>query len=94
MSQITADTNNLVLPAADIVFLSSDAARRITGFVCTRPQRVVNTGSHNLTIAHDSASSSTANRVFMPHLDVFVIEPGYGLSIYPDSNLGKLRAGI
>lgn len=94
VAQITSDTNDLVLPPADVVFISSDAPRRITGFVCTRPQRIVNSGAHDLTVDHDSAASSAANRVLVPWQAAYVIEPGYGLLIFPHAAAGRLRAGL
>jgi hypothetical protein len=92
VSQLTADANNLQLPAADTVFISSDAARTISGFVCTREQKVINNGAHNITISHDSASSSSANRVLTEWSGSYILSPGGLVYLIPDPTANKIRA--
>lgn len=63
--QITANQNNYSLPVVEIVRLSTDASRTITGFAGARVGRfvIVNVGSQNLVIANNSGSSDAQNRV-------------------------------
>jgi phage-related tail fiber protein len=65
-AQITiATTNNYAPAAGDIIRLSSSAAATITGIAAgaSGDTRVlVNVGSFSITLAHQSASSTAANR--------------------------------
>lgn len=90
-AQITANTNNWDIGTADVFFVSSDAARDVTGFVITRPAVICNVGSHNITVKHDSASSDTANRVIVPWQGDYVLGPRESMLLIPDSSAGKLR---
>jgi hypothetical protein len=80
-TQITANVDNYALGTGDIFRLSANAARDITGFVAgTSGQAVllVNVGSHAITIKHQSASSSAANRVVVPWAGDFNLDANGG----------------
>lgn len=66
-SQITSNQNDYDPGSASVWRLTTDASRTITGFTGhgnrERLAVVVNIGSNDLVIAHQSASSSAANRV-------------------------------
>lgn len=62
---ITADQNNYTTGPHNIVFLSTDASRTMTGATGGYDRRQVtfiNAGSNNLVLANESASSTAANR--------------------------------
>ena len=68
-SQLTADQNNYNPGSGDIFRLDASAARNITGVVAgTNGQAIllVNTGSHAITLKHQSTSSTEANRLVVP----------------------------
>jgi parallel beta-helix repeat protein len=68
-NQITADQNNYSptsFSTADIMYLTSDAARNVTGIAARSAMPhlwVYNGGAFNITLKHQSASSSAANRI-------------------------------
>ncbi len=94
-SQITADQNDYTLPTADIVRLDAAAARNITGFAAgTSGQAVliVNVGSHAITIKHQSASSTDANRVVVPWAGDCVLNASGGSAVLVyDSTTSRWR---
>lgn len=62
---ITADQNNYAPTPARITRVASDAARTITGLVAGLDGEVrqfINVGSNNIILAHESGSSTAANR--------------------------------
>lgn len=68
-AQITADQNNYDAGSIGLVTLSSDASRTITGFsggVNGKLKYILNTGANNIVLAHQSTSSSAANRIISP----------------------------
>lgn len=65
-AQITADQNDYDIKDAQVLRLSSDLARTITGFARGEVGRVllvVNVGANAITISHQSVSSQAQNRV-------------------------------
>lgn len=65
-AQFTANVNDFDIGDAHLGLLSSDAARDLTGLTPGIEGRLfpfVNTGSQNIVLKHQSASSSAANRV-------------------------------
>lgn len=63
---ITSNQNNYAIGGASAILLSSDAARTITGFsggISGRYLEVTNSGSNDIVLANQSASSSAANRI-------------------------------
>lgn len=64
-AQITANQNNYVIGDYDVLLLSTDASRNITGFAGGVKGRIVtfyNVGSQNIVLVHESALSLAANR--------------------------------
>ncbi len=65
-AQITSNQNNYALAIGGINRLSSDAARNITGFAAGQNGEVRalrNVGSFTITLQHENASSTAANRI-------------------------------
>lgn len=68
-SQITGNQNDYAPGTGDVFRISSDAARDITGIAAgSSGQAIVlrNVGSFAVTLKHQSASSSAANRILVP----------------------------
>ena len=97
-SQLTADQNNYTLPAnTDVVRLSSDGVRAITGFAAI-PSRVVtliNVGLFDIRIAHESSSSTAASRVTSSTAYDLVLGPNDSLTLLYDTASSRWRtAGV
>lgn len=94
-SQLTADQNDYTLPAADIVRLDASAARNVTGFAAGSSGQAVlliNVGSHAITIKHQSASSTEANRVVVPWAgDAVLAASGGSAVLVYDSTTSRWR---
>ena len=88
---ITSNVNNYDLGALDIVYVTTDASRTITGISDGKDRRSViihNTGSNDLVLAHQSASSTAANRVItFAALDIAVVPGGAAQIIYDPAAL-------
>jgi hypothetical protein len=83
-SQLTADANDLALPTGDVIDISSNAARNVTGIVARAAGTgilLVNTGSHAITLRHESASSSSANRITVPWAGDYVLSANGGAAV-------------
>jgi hypothetical protein len=64
-AQITSDQNNYNPGTARFLRLNSDASRNITGLVAGidgQEVNIINVGSNNIVLVHQSASSTTTNR--------------------------------
>lgn len=86
-AQITADQNDYVPGNFDVLRLSTDAPRTITGFrggVKGRFLRLFNIGTYEITVAHQSGSSLLGNRVVSPTGFDLVINAGGQLVLYYD----------
>lgn len=93
-SQITGTQNDYSLPSADVVRLTSDAARTITGFVAGTTGRVVvlvNVGSFAITLSHQSTSSTAANRVIVPWSADYILDPAYAAVLVYDGTTSRWR---
>lgn len=80
-TQITSNQNNYILGDGVVLKISSDAARSITGFEQEisdgHHKLLINSGSFPITVVHQSASSSAANRVItITGLDVTLAANG------------------
>lgn len=87
-AQLASDMNDYVPGNFDVLRLSSDQARTITGFrggVKGRFLRLFNTGTFEITIAHLSALSALGNRVKSPTGFDMIINAGGELVLYYDS---------
>jgi hypothetical protein len=96
-AQIVADQNNYALPAStDVVRLSSDSTRTITGFVAGIDGAVAticNVGVFDIRIAHESLSSTTANRVTSATGSDVTLAPNDSLSLIYDGTSSRWRTG-
>ena len=100
-SGYTVDQNNLVLTGSAFQRLSGTAARNITGIappsgshVDGRMIRIYNVGSFNLTLKHNSGSSTAANRFFcVQSVDIIIAPNDYAELIYDGTNNGSGAAG-
>jgi hypothetical protein len=93
-SQITSNQNDYSLPSADVVRLSSDAARDITGFAAGSSGQVivlVNVGSFAITLRHQSTSSTAANRVVVPWAADYILDPSYAAVLLYDATASRWR---
>jgi hypothetical protein len=100
-SAFTADQNNLALTASGFQRLSGTAARNITGIappsgshVDGRMIRIYNVGTFNLTLKHNNANSTAANRFWnVQAIDIIVGANDYAELIYDGTNNGSGAAG-
>lgn len=99
-AQITADQNDYAPTGwGDTVTAASfdlDAARAITGFVATgitdgREITLVNKSAFNLTLKHQNAGSTAANRIHVPGLIDLVLAPNDSARIMYDADLVAWR---
>ena len=93
-SQITANQNDYAIGTADIFRVSSDAARTITGIVAGTSGAmilIVNVGSFAITLSHQSASSTAANRIIVPWAGDCVIAASAAVSLYYDGGTSRWR---
>ena len=95
-SSIGADQNDYALPAANIVRLTSSAAYNITGFAApssgSQSYVLVNIGSFNITLRHENASSTAANRIIVPWAGDLVITAGGSVFVWYDTTSTRWRA--
>lgn len=101
-SGYTANQNDLVLTGSAFQRLSGTAARDITGVapptglshVDGRTLRIFNVGSFSLTLKHNSASSTAANRFYCSGaVDIVIAAGDYAELIYDSNNNGSSAAG-
>ena len=95
-AQLTADQNNYVPGNYDVLRLSGNAARNITGIrngTKGRRLRIFNVGSYPITLVHASASSLAANRFKFSNAKDAVIPPASTTLIYYDSTQARWIGG-
>ena len=84
-SSLAADQNNYALPAAtDIVRIAGTAARNVTGFAAGASGQailIINVGSYAITLKHQSASSTAANRLIVPWAGDYVMDAAGGAAL-------------
>ena len=97
-AQITSDQNNYALPSStDIVRLSSDAVRTITGIEADAGSVVTlyNVGSFDIRVDHEDTASLAANRVISATGSDVVIAPNDSITLVYDSTSARWRtAGV
>ena len=107
-SQIVADTNNYAPGVARYYRLTTDASRTLTGLVAGvdgEEREIWNVGSFNLVLAHQSGSSTAANRfVCQNSLDLTILpgEMAYlrydGTTarwrVFPEAVISRVAAGV
>jgi hypothetical protein len=94
-AQITSNQNNYALATAEIVRLSTDAARDMTGIVAASDgtQRLlVNVGANDLTLKHQNAGSSAANRFFCQGAADIILNASLAADIFYDATSAFWRA--
>ena len=98
----SANTNDLALTASAFQRINCTSAASLTGIappsggthVDGRMVRVYNVGTANLTLSHNSASSTAANRMFSSTgADVVIAPNQYVEAIYDSTNNGSGAAG-
>lgn len=99
-SQITADQNDYAptnIALAEILRLSTDTTRIITGLSCTNVnvlrKKIYNIGTNPLVIAHDNASSTDINRILIPGASNITMYANDVVDIFYDSTTARWRLG-
>lgn len=93
-SQITSNQNNYSPGNYDVLRLTSDALRMITGIADGKKGRILfltNVGSYVIGLSHDSGSSSAANRIYCYGSRDTAIPPGSTCALYYDSTTSRWR---
>ena len=93
-AQLTASHNNYAIGSARVVRLSSDASRTITGFRGGLPNQeltLINVGSNNIVVAHQSASSDAANRVLLEAGANLTLAANDAVTLYYDQATARWR---
>lgn len=109
-TSLAADVNDWALTPAPIVLIAASAGGiDITGISASTANadaqslgnnvilHLINTSSQRLTLQHESASSTAANRFSLPNSQAFGLAPGGSVSVYYDSVVSRWRtisAGI
>lgn len=94
--QITADQNNYVPGNYDVLRLSSDALRSITGIragMKGRKLRIFNVGNFAITLVHQSGASLAANRFNFVNSSDFLIPPSGNVLLYYDWTTSRWIGG-
>lgn len=80
---------------SSMLYVNSDAARNVTGLAqpaaggtTGRHVWIYNTGSFNVTLKHQSASSSAGNRFYGPNNADVVLQPCQGRHLYNSAQMG------
>lgn len=95
--QITGNQNNYNptgLATAELIRLSTDASRDITGIAAlstTRRVTVMNVGAQNIVLKNQSGSSSAANQIACPGLADFTINVGDAVDMLYDTTASLWR---
>jgi hypothetical protein len=93
-AQITSNQNNYALPSnTDIVRLSSDATRTITGIAADSGAVVTlyNVGAFDIRIDHEDTASTAANRVTSATGADIVLAPNDNITLVYDSTSSRWR---
>lgn len=93
-AQFTANQNNLTPGNYDILRLSSDTSRNLTGIADGRKGRIlqlVNTGSNDIVIKHQDGSSTDINRFLVSGGTDMTLGAGQRASAYYDSTTQRWR---
>lgn len=95
-SAITSNQNDYPLGSGDIIRISSNAARDITGIVATSDgdaRLLINVGSFDITLKHQHASSTAANRFICAGASDFTLSAGATTPVVYDGTSGGWRVG-
>lgn len=101
---LAADTNNWALTPVPVVLIAaSTGGINITGIDATTANadaqslgnnvilHLINTSTQRLTLDHESASSTAANRFTLPNNQAFGLAPNASVSVYYDSVVSRWR---
>jgi hypothetical protein len=83
-AEITDNQDDYTLAAGDILRLTSDAAYSISGIAAgddAEARLLINVGAHDLTLKHEDAASSAANRLVVPWAGDYVMSAGGGAAL-------------
>lgn len=86
-AQIVTNQNDYDPGLSEVLRLSTDAARTITGIsggVKGRYLQIINVGNFNITLSYEDASSSAANRFITPSAESTVLYPRASVRLYYD----------
>lgn len=89
-AQITSNQNDYNPGLSEVLRLSTDAARTITGIsggVKGRYLQIINVGNFNITLPYESALSSAGNRFITPSAESTVLYPRASVRLYYDGVL-------
>lgn len=95
-TQLTTSQNNYDPGDYDVLRVSSDASRTITGIsggVTGRRILWVNTGSNDIVFAHQSGSSSADNRIIIYDGASYTLAADEMITTYYDSGSSRWRIG-
>lgn len=93
-AQITANQNNYDPGSYDVLRLTSDASRTITGLVGGMKGRRLtlwNVGSYNIVLAHQSSSSLAVNRIMSSTGANVTLSPNNKKELYYDFTTERWR---
>lgn len=94
------DWNATGFPAARVIRATASAPINVSGIVPTFDNRrllLINVGSNNLTLTHESASSAAANRFLCPASTAVVLTPNASVELFYDATLTRwfiIGAGV
>lgn len=95
-AQLTANQNNYLIGNYDVLRLSSDANRDITGLrrgVKGRTLRIFNVGSFPITLVHQSGLSTAEYRFNFSNARSAIIPPGSNVALYYDATQERWVGG-
>lgn len=96
VAQFTSDQHNLMLAeTTTILRVSSDASRNITGITdgfSGRTLMLQNVGLENIVLVHQSASSSSTNRFYLPDQENITIPPSASIQLIYDGTSNVWRS--
>lgn len=91
---ITATQNDYASATGQISRLSTNAARDVTGLVAAADgteRKIINVGANNLTLKHQNAGSSAANRFLCEGGADIVLTPDFAALVLYDANTQRWR---
>jgi len=93
-TQLTANVNDYQLGIAIVERLTSDASRNITGFIAPLTENIrviMNVGSQNIVVKHQSSSSLAPNRVISLSAADITLAPNDSIILWYDITTGRWR---
>lgn len=93
-AQITSDQNNYSIGEYEVLRLSSDTSRNITGFsggVKGRSLTIINVGTSEINLVQQSVLSSAANRIVSSLVGDILVRQNQVLRLYYDSTTQRWR---